>query len=151
MIFDELVAFAGQIDTSGVDLRESQIQYEIDGLLYTTTKLPCTKGLEVFQHLQAVLGPVLPAVITGNFKGLDPRLASLVAENGIRHGMVAMVKDLLSSTVVNHLRSGGVLAEKGGNVRMHFDEHYSGEYPHLLRVCLFVLAHNFRGPTLGAP
>ncbi len=147
MIFDDLIKFAAEIDT--INLRDSQIVVTIDGLTYTTTKLPCSKGIEVWTHLSALLGPVFPAVMTGKFAGLDPRVVAKVAEQALRLGLVPVLKDLLSSTSVDRLRSGGLTGETGGNVRAHFDTHFAGEYLHLLKVCVLAAAHNLRGPSLG--
>lgn len=147
MIFDDLVAFAAEIDA--INLRDSQIIVTVDGLTYTTTKLPCSKGVEIWTHLSALLGPVFPAIVTGKFAGLDPRVVGKVSEQALRLGIVPVLKDLLRSTVVDFLRSGGVMSEKGGNVSMHFDTHFAGEYVHLIKVCMLAVAHNLRGPSLG--
>lgn len=150
-ILDDLQAFATEVQA--LPLRDHQITHTIDGLVYTSTKLPCQKGLDVFFATLAMVGRGLThRLATGDLAGLDLSVLATLAEQAIRHGAVEVAKDLLGQTTCGTLRSGGLVGSKmAGNVKAAFDAHFSGEYLHLLRVCLFVMAHNFRGPTLGVP
>ena len=123
------------------DLKRSTVQVEIDGLMYTSTKLPASIGLEIWPRLIALFGAALTrAMATGegiDFLGL--------ASRAMDDGLMPLVRDLLQRMQCNKLRSTG----KGGRVVKDFDEHFAGEYGHLLRVCLLAVAHNLRGPTYG--
>lgn len=135
--FDQLSAFLDSLP-SIEKLRTRQVQFEIDGLMYTSTKLPTTQGLEVLPRWMLVAGQI---VIQGKF-GADALGAAL--ERLISEGTVSMTRALLSNTFVNVLAGD----PKGGSVISKFDDHFAGEYPHLIRVMLFVSRHNLT-PTLG--
>lgn len=145
---DDLQAFSAQVQS--LPLRDNQIAHTIDGLVYTSTKLPCQKGLDVFFATLAMVGRGLThRLATGDLAGLDLSVLATLAEQAIRHGAVEVAKELLGQTTCGTLRSGGMTGQTGGNVKAAFDSHFSGEYLHLLKVVIFVMGHNFRGPTLG--
>lgn len=149
-ILDDLQAFAAEVQA--LPLRDNQIVHTIDGLVYTSTKLPCEKGLDVFFATLSIVGRgLMHRVSTGDLAGLDLSVLAALAEQAIRHGAVGVAKELLGQTTCGTLRSGGQVGQLGGNLKAHFDAHFSGEYLHLLKVAIFVMAHNFRGPTLGVP
>jgi hypothetical protein len=57
------------------------------------------------------------------------------------------VRDLLSSMQCGSREPGGPVV--GALTPAVADVHFAGEYIHLIKVCVFSLAHNYRGPTLG--
>lgn len=150
-----VLAFAARLKSE--DLRKNLVQFEIDGLMYTSTKLPARVGLELFPRVSALLGAgLLRLVVTQEVEelGADRIMAALVlvSERAMRDGLVPLVLDLLRETQCGTLRDemDKEGRPKGGPVVPSFDTHFRGEYGHLLAVCAFVLAHNYKGPTLGA-
>jgi hypothetical protein len=142
-----VVSFMSKL--KGVNLRENMVQLEIDGLVYTSVKLPARVGLELAPRVTSLLGAgLLRLVVTAEIEelGADKIAAALVmvSDRAMRDGLVPLVLDLLQKTQCGKLRGGGE-----GPVVPAFDSHFAGEYGHLLAVCAFVLAHNFRGPTYG--
>lgn len=143
-VIDEVIAFAKRIGELNVKPREAQC--EIDGLVYTSRKLPTDLGLELWPRVTSLLGAALAkAAVTGDGVGLDASAISRVAERAMRDGLVPLCRDLLSQTIVNKVNGG----TEPGRLADHFNEHFAGEYTHLLKVAIFVLAHNLRGPTYG--
>lgn len=133
-----------------LDCKPHTIQFEIDGLTYTRTKLPCGDGLDLLPRVVALLGNGLASMLTTGSDdlsdlGIDVLVA--VAERAMRDGLEPVCRTLLARTKCDKLRPDGA---KGGDVLPVFDAHFSGEYVHLLKVCIFALAHEYRGFTLGA-
>jgi hypothetical protein len=144
-----LLAFAA--DLRAVDLKPSTVQHKLDGVMYTSTKLPARVGLELLPRITTLLGAgMLRLVATGEGEGLsiDRLAAALVAtaDRALRDGLVPLVLELLANTQCGALRDGG----EGKFTPDRFDSHFAGDYLHLLKVCALVLAHNFRGPTFGS-
>lgn len=138
------VAFGESL--KALDCKPGVVQLEIDGLVYTSTKLPTSLGLELWPRVTALLGAALTrSLVTSDAAGIDPGGLVRVAERAMRDGLVPLVRDLLRKTQCGKLRSTG----KDGDVLSDFDEHFAGDYGHLLKVCVFVLTHNLRGPTYG--
>lgn len=145
---EDLTAFAAELER--LPLRESQVQHTIDGLMYTSTKLPCAKGLEVLASLTALVGRgLVKSIATGDMTGINLATLTALAEAALRVGVVDVLRSLLTQTSVGTLRSGGQTGTGGGNVAQHFDSHFAGEYVHLLKVCVLAAAHNYKGFTLG--
>lgn len=147
-VAERVKAFAAKIKKT--DLRANVVQLEIDGVMYTSTKLPARVGLELLPRVTGLLGAgLLRLVVTAEVEelGADRIMAALVmvSERAMRDGLVPLVLDLLRNTACGKLRGSG----EDGPVGPAFDDHFAGEYGHLLAVCAFVLAHNFKGPTLG--
>lgn len=137
-------AFADQI--RALDCKPRQIQFEIDGLMYTSTKLPTSVGLELWPRLTALLGAAITrAVATGDVSDLDAGAVLRVADRAMRDGLVPLARDLLTRMKCGKLYTSG----KPGDVLGDFEEHFAGEYGHLLKVCAFAVAHNLKGPTFG--
>jgi len=135
-----------------VDLRPSTVMFKIDGLTYTSSKLPARVGLEIWPRVSALLGAgLLRLAVTQEVDEMpaDRIMAALivVSDRAMRDGIVPLVLDLLRNTQCDRIRD----QREGGYVAPHFDAHFAGEYGHLLKVCAFVLSHNLRGPTYGAP
>lgn len=132
-----------------LDCKGHVVQFSIDGLVYTSEKLPARAGLDIGPRVTALLGTGILRLIVGTDDegiGADQIAAALVSisDRAMRDGLVPLVLALLDRTSCGKLRGGG-----DGKVVPKFDEHFAGEYGHLLKVCAFVLAHNFRGPTYG--
>ncbi len=144
-----IMAFAAEL--RAVDLKPSTIQYRIDGVTYTSTKFPARVGLELMPRVTALVSSgLLRLVAVGDLDTLpiDRLVASLVAiaDRALRDGLVPLVLDLLARVQCGAFRGGG----QGPITPDKFDEHFAGEYVHLLKVCALALAHNFRGPTFGS-
>ena len=132
-----------------LDCTPYTVQFRIDGLMYTSEKLPASRGLDVGPRVTALLGTGILRLIVGASEdglGADQIAAAIVSisDRAMRDGLVPLVLAVLERTSCGKLRGGG-----DGKVVPKFDEHFAGEYGHLLKVCAFVLAHNFRGPTYG--
>lgn len=131
-----------------VDLTQPTVQHKINGLVYTSTKLAIPTGLSVGERGASLIGPSLfRALAVGDGVEMRVDLLTPLADRAVQHGLYSLARDLLSRCKVNAYRHQP--GSKGGDLAGEMDEHFAGEYPHLFRVCLFVLAHNFRGPTLG--
>ncbi len=133
-----------------VDMSPGVVQFKIDGLTYTSQKLPTSVGLGLLPRVTALLGSAaLGAAVTGNTEGMHAVETLLMVSHRAMagEGLAPIVGALLQRTQCDRQRSTG----KGGFVGTEgdFEEHFAGEYAHLLKVCLFVLSHNFRGPTYG--
>lgn len=134
-------------DLQRVDMKPRQVQWKIDGLVYTSTKLPATIGLEIWPRLAALIGAGLTrAIATGDAGDLTGEMLLRIATRAMNDGLVPLVKDLLGRMKCGKLAGTG----KPGDVLDDFDEHFAGEYGHLLKVAAFAVAHNLRGPTYGA-
>lgn len=145
---EALLAFAAEM--AALNLRPSTIQHKIDGVTYTSTKLPARVGLELMPRVTTLVGSgLLRLIATGEVDALPiDRLASAlvaVADRALRDGLAPLVLDLLASVQCGAFRDGG----EGKITADKFDSHFAGEYLHLLKVCALALAHNFRGPTFG--
>ena len=140
-----LAAFARKL--ASIDMKLKTIgPIEIDGLMYTNTKLPASVGLEIWPRLTVLLGSAFTrSIATGSLDGITPDVFVRVATVAMRDGLAPLCRDLLSRAQVDKL--GGLAMP--GNVVDDFDEHFAGEYLHLAKVCALVLAHNLRGPTRG--
>lgn len=144
-----LLAFAAELRS--IDLKPSTIQHKIDGVTYTSTKFPARTGLELLPRVTTLVGSgLLKLIATGDGDGVPiDRLAVAmvaIADRAMRDGLVPLVLDLLACTQCGAFRGGG----DGKITPDKFDEHFAGEYMHLLKVCALALAHNFRGPTFGS-
>lgn len=143
---------------AALDLRANTVQCEIDGLVYTSTKWPARVGLEIAPRVAALVGAGVMRLVMSGARGddidLDQVMGAIVqlSDRAIRDGLVPLVLSTLANTQCNRLRGEmtGDGQPKAGPVADSFDSHFAGEYGHLLAVCLFVLVHNLRGPTLGA-
>lgn len=130
------------------------VSEEIDGITYTSTKLPTTKGLKIMARTVAMVGESgLRAIVVGSkvvqsmIRGAGPNVLSAaveVAENLGRDPGFPL--DLLTGVKCSALRPAG----EGPINAQNFEAHFRGEYMHLLGVCEFVLKHNFTGFTLGS-
>lgn len=135
-----------------LDCKPATVQHTIDGLVYTSTKLPFSVGVELFTRLTALIGNgIMRALATG--QGLaDVDLGEIaaalvgVSERAMKDGLMPTIRDLLARMQCGSRVPGGPVV---GPLAGKLDDHFAGEYVHALKVCVFSMAHNFRGPTLG--
>lgn len=123
------------------NLRERTIQLEIDGLIYTSTKLPASKALDLLPTAESIMRKVLFDQREISIEAFEAAFRSPI---GTMQSLMPLMRDLLAQIQCSEVRGG-----KPGFVMPKFDEHFSGEYRHLLRVCFFSMVHNFGGPTYG--
>jgi hypothetical protein len=130
-----------------LDLTPHTVQHRIDGLMYTSTKIPAQRGLDLLPRVGAILGPALSrALAVGVSVELTPALITVLSDRAANGGLIPIVRDLLFAVKCDRLA--GEIG-RAGDVLPVMDEHFAGEYLHLLKVCIFSLAHNFRGFSLG--
>jgi hypothetical protein len=122
-----------------LDLKPRTVQFEIDGLMYTSTKVATSIGVE--------LGPRVVAMGLQVFlgDGLNAAAFLRVIDRLIAEGVNGLARALLDQT-----RCSSVAGGDGGLVLPKYDDHFAGEYGHLRRVLVFVGVHNFLGPSRGA-
>ena len=135
----------------------------IEGVSYTTTTLPATRGLLILPRLIALFGePILKLIFTtsqelgegddaGEAMGellQDPKVMATIlhgmAANAAEDNGLLVIKDLMMSTEADKARMGE--AEVQGNVHQHFDTHFAARYTHLAQVAMWVASCNFIGP-----
>lgn len=143
-LIDAAFAFAKQV--AAVDCKPRAIQFSIDGLVYTSVKLPAGVGLELWPRVVALLGSGLTRGLATGEGEVDLSAFVRVADKAMKDGLLPLVRDLLVRMQCNKLFTTG----QPGLVNDDFDEHFAGEYAHLGKVCVLALAHNLRGPTYGA-
>ena len=125
--------------------KDKQVQREIDDLVYTSTKLPASVGLEVLVKLGNIVAPVFDSTDSSVSQAYTQALLKFL-EKLAEEGVSPLLKTILTRTQCNKLATTGA----GGYVKDDFDEHFSGEYVHLLKVVIFVLWHNLLGFSRGA-
>ena len=131
---------------ASISLKGKRVSLEIDGLRYTSTKLPALAGLELWSRLLAMLGAdMLRALVTGSLDGVTMDALARAAVRSTQLGLSEAVRDLLAGVEVNELAG----LKSPGPVGDDIDGHFAGEYMHLLKVCQFVMAHNLLGPCRG--
>lgn len=142
-----------------IDYTEETVTREIDGFMYTSDKLPCMTAVKLLARAQlalgergmravvqrhaAVLAEEAPLLVLGA-KDVHVYGALLQASHGVEQDPT-LIRDMLQGVRVDRYRPAG----PGGPVARVLDEHFKGEFPHLLRVLDFVAAHNYLGFTLG--
>lgn len=133
----------------GVDCKPPSVMMEIDGLRYTSSKIPASIMLDLMPRVVSMLGAgATRAIALGQAPDSETvtHMIAGIADRAARDGLSGLVMDLLSRVKVNRTRSN---PDDGGPVLEYFDTHFAGEYGHLLKVCVFAVAHNLRGPTYG--
>jgi hypothetical protein len=137
--------------------REGTVTEHVDGIPYTSTKLPATKGINVLARVIQVTGETgLQLLIksqVGDLMNAAMALPSATASALVRVAAglsedPGLMRDILGPVKCGALRIGGD-AKVEGVLADHFDSHFAGEYLHLAKVLAFVLGHNFLGFTLG--
>lgn len=144
-MWSSLLEFIRKLGT--VDVKPSMVQLEIDGLVYTSTKLAADDGLEIWPRVLGLIGPALTrAIAMGEDFEPTADMLTAIADRAQRDGLTPLARMLLVRVQCNAIRPTGAQ----GDLLPHFGSHFAGEYVHLLKVCMFALSHNLRGPTLGA-
>lgn len=140
---------------------DEAVHEEIDGFVYTSIKFPCSKALDLLARTVKLLGADgLRSVVRAQAGALGVSFPGLVAGAAgatlydaaptLALGMLEdpnLFRDLIARTRVNRGRMG---AGGGGELAKLYETHFAGELPHLVRVCIFVLTHNFAGFTIGS-
>lgn len=141
-----VAAFASKL--AMLDMKPRRVTMEIDGLRYSSTKIAASDGLDLQARMLALFGPIATrAIVTGSLSGISPDSIVRVADRAMRDGLMPAIRLALGRMEVD--RVAGVKLSEARLVLPDFDEHFAGEYGHLLKVCAFALAHNLRGPSLG--
>lgn len=126
-----------------LDFKRKVVQYRIDGIMYTSEKLPASRGLEVWP----VANRIIALVFASGQISIETVTRALGRPSDVMGALQPIMKDLVSCIQCGKIR--GEIGESDGPVAPYFDQHFAGEYDHLLRVCFFAMLHNFAGPTLG--
>lgn len=140
----EVLAFIKEL--APFDFKPRSVQRDIDGIVYTSDKFSAYVGFELGPRLGVLLGSAFRGMATGTGDGLDVASLTAICDRAMRDGLAPTVDALLSHVKCNKLKH---IAGQQGDLRPYIGEHFAGEYVHLLKVCAFVIAHNFRGPSLG--
>lgn len=137
--------------------RENDAAETIDGLVYTSSKLPTMRGLAMLGRLAVALGEQGLRLIATNVVSLRSSFSAAIAKPQLFTAVVQimqglnddanLIPDLLAQVKCNKIRPAG---KPGELTRSAIDQHFMGEYPHLLEVVQFVVSHNLAGFTLGS-
>ena len=143
--YAELLGFAEQL--KHVDCKPRLLQLEIDGLMYTSSKLPASTGVQIWPQLISVFGEGITTSIATASTDETFAASALVSimKNIADEGVLPLIRDLLQRVQCNKLYT----TQQPGPVVSDFDEHFAGEYMHMIKVAGFALVHNLKGPTLG--
>lgn len=123
---------------------------KIDGRTYVNEKLPATEGVDLvplITYLTAV------SAEGDSFLGEAYDATAILAAFGksARYFLGKSLKEGLIEPLFSELTIGAYpMKKEGGPVLEDFDMIFRGEYPHLFRVLMFTLIHNFAGFTLGS-
>lgn len=128
--------------------RDAVVTEEIDGIPYTSSKMPATAGLDIMARVVKVAGQRGLAALAG---ALDMSIADVFMALGVQLAEGLAEDPTLPKAIVRNVKC-GKLRPMGqpGELAPAFDDHFAGEYLHLAKVMGFVLAHNFTGFTLGS-
>lgn len=142
--YSELLLFAEQLKKQ--DCKPRILQMEIDGLMYTSSKLPASIGLELWPRVMALFGSAMTkAIATGETEDVGAQALLSVLDRVVDDGLLPLIRDLMQRIQCNKLYT----TQQPGSVLSDFDEHFAGEYMHMMKVAAFALMHNLKGPTLG--
>lgn len=144
--YSDLLEFAEML--KNLDCKPRTLQLEIDGLMYTSSKLPASTGVQLWPQLIAVFGEGLTKSMATASSDESFAASALISimKNISDEGVLSLIRDLLQRVKCNKLYT----SQQPGSVLSDFDEHFAGEYMHLLKVTGFALVHNLKGPILGA-
>jgi hypothetical protein len=129
----------------------------IDGRVYRTTIFPTLAALELQRRLVSLLSEqVFTLFAAGSAEHRREALMSPIARAEIIHsvytranaGDMSVLCDLMENTYCDKIQLGDVTRE--GNVAEHFDEHFRGNFDHMLSVVSWVIEANYAGPTDGS-
>ena len=132
---------------------------------YTTKPLPARIGLDIYARLVSYAGAevvallfALPAEKRDNTlasKGIQSQILHRFCTNAIASATdkegnrtqerpMDLLWEMLANTECDKIQLGDTTVP--GNVQKHFDEHFKGDYRHLIEVVEFVGEVNFAGP-----
>ena len=125
----------------------------IDGITYTTTTRPATRGLEILPKLVDLVGEdgitLLMATTDEDQNSLMANreiMAALVTGIASRatEGGLLVLRELLELTTCDKSKIGDNYIE--GSVYKNFDDHFAGRYMHLINVAVWVGRVSFGRP-----
>lgn len=152
------------------DYTQRTTRTTIDGLVYTSTKFGCIKSLELLGRATLMAGErglqwfvaseaqglveALPLLVK-NARGAQVYPAIVQISYGVKEDPNLLI-ELCARLAVDKMHDPGGALIDAPNVAGHkladpntWDQHFTGELPHLVRVLQFVLRHNALGFTLG--
>jgi hypothetical protein len=137
----------------------------IDGITYTTHTLPATVGLSVMPRLVALLGDkILPLMFEAGVDGIeelfkDPKILAVFISNISERitqrraegeaDPTDVLRDIMLKTEADKVRIGTTTVR--GSVYQNFDDHFAGNYTHLLKVVGWLGQVNFVPPSAESP
>ena len=140
----EFLSFFNEL--KNVDCKPNIVQLSIDGLMYTSAKIPADLGFPLLAKLGALLGPGFLQYLSTSEEDAEMDGILRVIERASMMDTVGLVKELLQNMQCNKLSTSG----DSGKVNSDFGAHFAGEYLHMMKVAVFAVAHNMRGFTRGA-
>lgn len=142
----------------------------IDEFAYVTETFPATEGLELIGALGSILfsdsqalSPVGELIMEiGDTDNAAASAKALLATPGViaalvgavmrqaqqGGGLAPLVKQILARTVCENMKVGEVVTPAvDGNVLINFDDHFAGRYPHLFKLCAWVVVKSLGLPS----
>ncbi len=127
----------------------------IDGKTYTTKTLPASEGLRLMPKIITLFGEKILALFVStdekqaegllkNPKVVAAMLVEMAEKAGESEDGWLVMKDLMKYTTCDKVQVGAVEGE--GSVFKHFDDHFAGDYQHLLQVAMWVTHAGFTKP-----
>jgi hypothetical protein len=145
-----------------MNLRQNPLHHTINGITYTSTKLPASEGLAILAKLAPVLPDQIIRLVVNSLlpsqdgedrprriQDLSPeQVQSMIVfllEQMARIDMVGLAKRILANVTFERVKIPVELRDEET-----FDDHFAGEYEQLFAVLKFAFLHNFAGPTRGS-
>ncbi len=128
------------------DMKSHTTTMEIDGIVYTSSKIPARIGWELLPRIGTLLGAAMGPLL-GEGEGIDAAVILSVCQQAMTDGMMPVTLDLLQSMECNKLQG---IEDRHGRVADEFDQHFAGEYVHLVKVLIFAFRHNYLGFSRGS-
>ena len=132
--------------------KRAVVKLKIDGRAYTSEKLDAERGLDLIPLITYLTASSASEnVLAGDYDAMGIlSLFGRMARYFVGEG-ASLREDLLEPLLANVEVGQYPHSTSGGPVNDEFATLFAGEYPHLYRVAMFALLHNFRGFTLGGP
>lgn len=131
---------------------------EIDGKLYVCKTFPASEGLIILPRLISLLGENVANLVFGigeeeiDALMADPKLTTTIfvriAERAEQNDGLLVLRDLMKYTthMRRHQEPGQKVVEVPEPVYDMFDDHFAGNYMHLLNVAMWVGRASFGNP-----
>ena len=126
----------------------------IDGKTYSCKTFPASEGLILLPKMLALLGEEVANLVFGledtDLETLmdDRKVVSAmlvrISERAAENDGLLILRDLMRYTECDKVRVGD--ADVRASVHERFDEHFAGEYGHLIRVAVWVGRASFANP-----